>query len=126
MSDGKRTMMSRTTILHPMNQKLPVLLDILNHQISFTSSQSGTHSENISSACCSFVLQREPSEGNAWPHHKKGEQASVIRNTFFFFYSRYVSHQTKNPKIIPNIYLCFTFVVVPDTTDHTASSRIAS
>ena len=50
--------------------------------------------ENISSAYCGFVLQREPTEGNAWPHNKKGEEASVIR--ILFFCSRYVSQQTKN------------------------------
>ena len=89
----KLSVVRRMTILHSMNQKPPVVLDILKF-LSLSLYLQLTI-ENISSGYCSFVLQHEPSEGNASPHHKQGDEASVI----FFFYSRHVRHQTKNPQI---------------------------
>ena len=93
----KLSVVRRMTILHYMNQKPPVVLDILKF-LSLSLYLQLTI-ENISSGYCSFVLQHEPSEGNASPHHKQGDEASVL----FLVYSRPVRHQTRNPQIFQTL-----------------------
>ena len=103
-------------ILRRVNKKLPVIVDIFNYHVSFTSFLTTFHyRENLKCTVqrCS-MCEHESSESNSWPHHKQGEELSQCYwEHIFFFSSSYVSCQTKNPKNIPNINISFKFVVVP-------------